>query len=239
MKYLNNLKTIIVLVLLVEIVKFSIPHFIPFEELDNDDKISIFNLLTILIGGGWALFIYTKNSNRESGNFLKIYISATLKDSFLSINTRVKNKTYEDKKIFAAFLIITKQSEDIVSEVNKYLNQSFIDTNSFLNLSTYKTLIKEDFAFIQLPYYYSENLRVGNEHLSFSIAGIENTNINNLNKNIYEVRFFIYRKFNFLNPYHRCVQTCFVSDSKLNSLFIDLPEAGVEMLKNQKKNAKN
>jgi hypothetical protein len=195
-------------------------------------------ILTILIGGGWALFIYTKNSNRERGNFLKIYVSTTLKDSFLSINTRVKNKTDDDKKIHAAFLIITKQSLDIVNEVNKHLNQSFKNTNSFLNLSSHKTLIKEDFAFIQLPYYYSENIKVGNEDLSYSLGTIQQRLPGN-RKKIYEVRFFVYRDPKDVNPYHRIVQTCFISESKLDYLFIDLLEARDEMLKNDKNKFKN
>jgi hypothetical protein len=89
-------------------------------------------------------------------------------------------------------------------------------------LNSQKTLIKEDFAFIQLPYYYSENIKVGNKYLSYSLGTIHQRLLSNREK-IYEVRFFVYRDTKDVNPLHRIVQTCFVSESKLNSLFIDLP----------------
>jgi len=149
------------------------------------------------------------------------------------------NVTMSDGKIKTSFIIITVQGKNIIEEVNINLRQHIDSTNNFSILKNSATYISEDFAFIKLPYYYSENIKVGNEHLSFSIAGIENINLNNLKKNIYEVRFFVYRKYNLFNPYHRCVQTCFVSESKLYSLFTKFPIEFKENGSSKKKKENN
>lgn len=228
-----NILTILLIVIVVEIVKFSIPHFIPFKELSNEDEISIFHLLAIIIGGGWALFIYTKNSKRERNNFLKIYVSTTLIGDFLSINTRVINKTDQDKKIYAAFLIITIQPKDIISEVNKHLSQSFKNTNSLSNLKDHNTLIKEDFAFIQLPYYYNENIKVDNEDLSYSLGTILKKYPNS-RQEVYEVRFFVYRNPKDRNPYHRIVQTTFSAEQSVRELFKNIEIKSLQNAKTKK-----
>lgn len=141
-------------------------------------------------------------------------------DNCITIKTEVKNETNIDREIYASFLVITKQGSKIVEEVNNNLNESFNYTNNFSNLKFSENVINEEFAFIQLPYYYSENVKVGNEDLSYSIGSIfEDTN--STNSLIYEVRFFVFRNPNDTNPYHRSVQTIFSTNIELDKLFKD------------------
>jgi len=88
-------------------------------------------------------------------------------------------------------------------------------------LKDHKTLTKEDFAFIQLPYYYNENIKVDNEDLSYSIGTILEKHPNR-SQEIYEVRFFVYRDPKDTNPYHRIVQTTFSAEQSIRELFKNL-----------------
>lgn len=125
--------------------------------------------------------------------------------------------------------------------MNKELRQEFESTTEFVNLKRTKSVIKPSFAFIHLPYYYSENIKVGNEDLSFSIGGFESSNSESRTKQIYEVRFFVYRNVDDINYYHRSVQTCFSTCINLNALFEDYaknsPEPG-KTFSNTKKASK-
>jgi hypothetical protein len=209
---------IISVVFILEILKYSLPFYIPFDLLTNEDRLMVMQLIFVLVGGGWALRLYYIANVQDKGNYLKTYVSIGIDGDFISIKTEVKNETSVDRKIYASFLIITKQGSDIVEEVNKNLNQSFKFTNNFSNLKFDKNKIDDDFAFIQLPYYYSENVKVGNEDLSFSLGSVFKNKINEQSQ-IYEVRFFVFRNPKDTNPYHRSVQTVFSSEIKLNKLF--------------------
>jgi hypothetical protein len=243
MKFLNQIKYILVVILVVFFIEFLSKYFscsLFLNTFSNGDVLTLIQISITVIGGTWALRLYYVANIKNKEDFLKMYVSATNDNNVVTIKTEVKNETKSNRKIKTAFLIITLQGKNIIDEVNNNLNQQVKKTNDFIVIKNSANYSSENFAFIKLPYYYSENLRVGNEHLSFSIAGTENMNLNNLNKKIYEVRFFVYRKYNLLNPYHRCVQTCFISESKLDSLFIDLPdEAKDEKLEKQKKKFKN
>ncbi len=240
MKFLNQIKYILVVILVVFFVEFLTKYFscsLFLNTFSNGDVLTLIQISITVIGGAWALRLYYVANIKNKEDFLKMYVSATNDNNVVTIKTEVKNETKSNRKIKTAFLIITLQGKNIIDEVNNNLNQQVKKTNDFIVLKNSANYSSENFTFIKLPYYYSENLRVGNEHLSFSIAGTENMN---LNKKIYEVRFFVYRKYNLLNPCHRCVQTCFISESKLDSLFIDLPdEAKDEKLEKQKKKFKN
>lgn len=200
--------------------KYLFPYFITFEALNNDNKLSLLQLICITIGGGWALRLYCLSIEKDKENYLKTYVSVRINENFLSIKTELINVTDIDRKIYAAFLIITKQGSKIIEEVNSNLNQSFKLTNDFSNLKFSENVLKEGFAFIQLPYYFSENIKVGNEHLSYSI-GLVNKIRNNIDSQIFEVRFFVFRDPKDSNPYHRSVQTIFNTNLTLNKLFND------------------
>ncbi len=232
---IKNIGFIVLVISIYEILRYSIPYYFPFEKLNNEHKLSVFQLLFTIIAGSWALRIYYLTNKREKENYLKIYVSTIFDENHLSIKTELKNLTDTDRKIHSSFLIITKQGSEIIDEVNCNLNQNFKNTNCFSNLQSVKNLLKQDFAFIQLPFYTNENVKVGNEDLSFSIASIfEKQNISI--SQIYEVRFFVFRNLNDTNAYHRCVQTVFISDVPLNILFKDFHHNNYSKNKKSKQN---
>jgi hypothetical protein len=211
---------IIIVVFLVEGIKYLFSYFITFEALNNDNKLSFLQLICIIIGGGWALRLYYLSIKKEKENYLKTYVSVMFNENFLTIKTELNNATDIDRKIYSSFLIITKQGSKIIKEVNSNLNENFLFTNNFSNLKFSENVLKEDFAFIQLPYYFSENVKVGNEDLSFSIGSVDKSRIT-IDSQIYEVRFFVFRDPKDPNPYHRSVQTVFSSNLTLNLLLKD------------------
>lgn len=217
---IKNIGLVVLVVLILEILKYSLPYYIPFDKLNNEHRLSALQLILTTIAGGWALWLYYFANIKDKGNYLKTYVFASNDEGFITIKTEVKNETNIDREIYASFLIITKQGSKIIDEVNNNLNKSFKYTNSFSNLKFSKNILNEEFAFIQLPYYNSENVKVGNEDLSYSIGSVfENKTLSG--SKIYEVRFFVFRNPNDSNPYHRSVQTVFCSNIKLNELFKD------------------
>ena len=234
-KQIKKVGLIILIISIFEVLKFSFPYFFPFEKLNNENKLSLLGLVLTVIGGSWALRIYYLSNKREKENYLKIYVSTIFDEDQLSIKTELKNLTDTDRKIHSSFLIITKQCSEIIDEVNCNLNQNFKNTNCFSNLQSVKNLLKQDFAFIQLPFYTNENVKVGNEDLSFSIASIFEKQSISISQ-IYEVRFFVFRNLNDTNPYHRCVQTVFISDVPLNILFKDFQHNNYSKNKKSKQN---
>lgn len=217
---IKNIGFIVLVISIFEILRYSIPYYFPFEKLNNEHKLSVFQLLFTIVAGSWALRLYYVANIKDKDNYLKTFVSTYNDNGFISIKTEVKNETNIDREIYASFLIITKQGCKIVEEVNNNLNQSFNYTNNFSNLKLSENVIKEEFAFIQLPYYYGENVKVGNEDLSYSIGLHANTNTSD-SLQIYEVRFFVFRNPKDTNPYHRSVQTTFSLNSKLELLFKD------------------
>lgn len=217
---IKNIGCIVLVISTFEILRYSIPYYFPFEKLNNEHKLSVFQLLFTIIAGSWALRLYYIANIKDKDNYLKNYVLVLKDDDCITIKTEVKNETNIDREIYASFLVITKQGSKIVEEVNNNLNQSFNYTNNFSNLKFSKNVINEEFAFIQLPYYYSENVKVGNEDLSYSIGLHANTNTSD-SLQIYEVRFFVFRNPKDTNPYHRSVQTTFSLNSKLDLLFKD------------------
>jgi len=236
---------IVSVVFILETLKYSLPYYIPFDLLNNQDRLMVLQLLFIAVGGGWALCLYYIANIKDKGNYLKTYVSIGIDGDFISIKTEIKNETNIDREIYASFLIITKQGSNIVDEMNINLNQNLEFTNNFSNLKFTENKIDDDFAFIQLPYYYSENVKVGNEDLSFSVGSVFKSQ-NSEQSEVYEVRFFVFRNPKDNNPYHRSVQTVFSSDIKLNKLFKNCyPNSNLNSLKqnhkhlNSNKNEKN
>lgn len=238
--YFNKVKEPFLIAFTAAIIVLFLNNYLCFTlfnyPLTNDDILSLIQIGVTIIGGVWALRIYNISKRKEKNDFLKTYAVAEVENQFIKIKTEVQNETNTDREITASFIIIIKQGEDILDKTNTMLNQNFKSTTKFIHLKDSKNIINESFAFIQLPYYTSENIKVGNEDLSFSLGGFEKVNSVNPTQKIYEVRFFVYRKSNSINPYHRCVQTCFVSMSGLDDLFYDYKSINQKSSINTKKN---
>ena len=147
---------------------------------------------------------YFEENKRKSENYLDLKLKVKQQGEIYKLATQVMNKSGEDKEIFFSFLLITKQEDNIIEKVNDFLQQHKIDdemryTNDFIRLRKYiwDPFHTERMAIIPLPFYYSENIYIGNESPGYTYA-FDNAKTK-LEKGIYSVRFFIYPR----NGYHR------------------------------------
>jgi hypothetical protein len=181
------------------------------------DIISIYSFTLALIASITAFVLYNYNSRDEESNYLELTLTSTIEDGNIKLRTEVFNPTKFDREIYFAFLLVTKtciEEDGFIRTVNENFNTDFRITNSFNKLKYQKQIVRQNFGFYPLGYYYNENIRVGNEKLSFEKYLFLD---NNSNENIseYEVRFFIYRNKNEVNNYHRSVCSSFVGKSIL------------------------
>lgn len=129
------------------------------------------------------------------------------------IDTTVLNDVSIDKGIFHSFLLITKKDDDthFMRQANQNLETNFKCTNDLIGTSPFIKRLAQGFAYIPLPFFYSENLKVGNEILQFSYSlSINELAIIKPNQNTtehYEVRFFIFRDD---GGYHRSTESALI-----------------------------
>jgi hypothetical protein len=144
----------------------------------------------------------------EGGNYLRI--SLTLddpKDGMVLARTTVDNRHIFPKDLTYAILLVGPESEDLRESARIVAKKCEYDGS--INYSNDLELFRIDApqyeggrALIQLKYYYSENIAIGDEILTYSAP----INLESFEKGIhYSVRFFIFGK----NRLHRSVQNCF------------------------------
>lgn len=174
----------------------------------NDTKSLISQYVGILVTGiGFIVAIYqlkfstdqyVNELKSKSKNFLELNIDVKNINQFYSLNTQVVNKSGEDKEIDYSFLLITKQDEDILSNFNiitKYLDlkSDISATNDFNCIKNYinnPLFINNSIAIIPLSFYFSENIKIGNENPSYTYSF--DNNEAKLKTGIYSVRFYIF-----------------------------------------------
>ena len=162
-----------------------------------------------LVGGFAGLTTLGVKIIEELSGFLKIKVQVNQINN-CSVLTEIENtgKLFS-KKIKNAFLIISPEHSDLIETgqiiANELGLQIIIDrTNKFENFQSTQPIYfnNNTIAFIPLPYYYSENIAIGDEVLTYSCS-IENTRLMVGN---YSVRFFICGE----NRYHRSTQTLLI-----------------------------
>jgi len=180
---------------------------------DNDTKDLVIQFSLLFITGLGFIFgiqqvrigfnQYLEEKKKEFENFLDLSVSAKKMSSFYSIKTQVLNKSAENKAIDYSFLLICKQEEDIVKVFNNILNKigsdQTVDCSNDFNIIkeiiNESTFLENKYAIVPLDFYFSENIRIGNESPSYTYS-FDLTN-NPLENGIYTVRFFIYPEIGF------------------------------------------
>ena len=184
-----------------------------------ENKLNFITIFFSLIAAIWIGINYYLSRYKEKDNYLKISVDIEFILDQLFIKTSVSNEQYFKKDIDFAFLEIVQFNQKSTDLINKSFNKKFICTNDYIelknSLNSTKPLYLEENNILgllyPLYYYTSENVRVGNEVLTYSIPVeklFENIKINNLDE-FYEVKFYVYRQKNKINSYHRVVQTVF------------------------------
>ncbi len=158
-----------------------------------------------LVGGLAGLTALGFKVYEELVGYLKVKVQVDGKDKFYSVLTEIENTSkWSRKKIDNAFLIISPENSDLIEtgvKVAKQLNlDDYIEnTNDFEKLTgELSVYFDNQFAFIPLDFYYSENIAIGDEKLTYRCS-VDKTK---LKPGSYSVRFFIYGE----SRYHRSTQ---------------------------------
>lgn len=182
-----------------------------------------------------TLWTYFRIKQKEQNDFLKLNIDVQYSDSPSSdiiIKTKITNNVNTIKKVKFSCLVISKfydtsNLENKQEDDNKISSLDFEAKTDFLTKITSLTgcatkvkytdeIIKlKQFpascdpklgiAFLPLPFYYAENVRFGNEEVSYTFL-LDHNEIK-LMSGKYSVRFFVFRKDRGL---HRCVHDAFI-----------------------------
>ncbi|MBP6024071.1 hypothetical protein [Ferruginibacter sp.] len=142
----------------------------------------------------------------EVMGYIQIKVSSSyLNDAYL-INTEVENSSkWSRKKIDNAFLIISPENTNILktgARITLNLNptNTIRSTNDFKNFtSDLPIYLSGGYAFIPLDFYYSENIAIGDEKLTYSCS----IDRSQLQPGSYSVRFYVFDK----KRYHRSTQS--------------------------------
>lgn len=184
------------------------------------------------MGGGWGLFSYLRIRKSELNNFLKIFVEVEEIGNEIYIKTKVDNPINRYKYIKSAFLIINyaneQPNESFKQNISTFLGVvNLKNTNELIAIANQKKRVCCKNAFIPLPYFYDENIRVGNEFLTY-IYVLNRNECNLLLSGIYEVRFFVFSKEGHL---HRSVQSAFRLNGSSNQRVCDKCEIKFKNLK--------
>lgn len=148
---------------------------------------------------------YLDDIKKKEKDYLDLSIETKYLNDFYSLRTQVINKSREDKDIDYSFILISKQEDDILEKIQSIddflkLNEEIGCSNDFIKLKDKiekPLIIDNSVCIIPLEFYFSENIRIGNENPSYTFS-FHKDDIK-LNEGIYSVRFYIFPK----NGYHR------------------------------------
>lgn len=191
-----------ILILLSIIFKvFNLDRLFEIIKLTTDLFVSFSLVLVTIVGFLFAT--YSIKSSYEK--YLILSVMTKKEGDFIHIITKIENNTEIPKDLNFAFLFISKQNKNPIEMMNSLVigkPKPFNYTNDFIKLKgNCESIIENENAiYIPLSFYYSENIKIGDESPTYSyVIDCNNTVLLN---NIYTVRFYVFPK----NGYHR--STC-------------------------------
>jgi hypothetical protein len=159
------------------------------------EGVGIVTILSLLGGFAGAITLVWRIFDTFR-SYLHIEISTELIDvSLVRFRTVVENKNLTAKKLASAFLVIGPENETPAETVKKLLNNNFSDYTEMVRLVTEEIRVNHDprvdpqagRALIPLPYYFTENVDIADEKLSFE----KTLDCSLFPKGNYSVRFYI------------------------------------------------
>ena len=162
-----------------------------------------------LLGGLAGLAALAWRIVDEFGSYLRIAVKADLpKDDWVTVLATVDNKGNRPKDVSYAFLLVGPESESPMESARIVARKVGYDgvlryTNDLANLSLEAPVYADGRAFIPLVFFYSENVRIGDETLTYRVP----VDVRQLRAGLpYAVRFFVFPK----GRLHRSTHDCFV-----------------------------
>ncbi|MBI4744866.1 MAG: hypothetical protein HY776_08660 [Actinobacteria bacterium] len=146
-------------------------------------------------------------------SYLYIDITVDSDGKVVSAKTVVENRSGRDKKINNALLLIGPEEESPVDTFNRLskvatLGMEVRSTNEIAAVQLSAPIYDgEGRAIIPLPFYYSENITIGDERLNYR-ATLDSDKLNS--GRAYSVRFFVWAT----GRYHRSTHDSFVLKEK-------------------------
>jgi hypothetical protein len=150
----------------------------------------------------WRLF-------DEYRAFLRLAVSTEpAPPKWMMITTEIDNRGLRAKRITAALVLVGPENESPIDTVNSLLehaDRSTVgSTNDFVTIA--ENIVHADRAVLMIPFYYSENVHIADETLSYTLPlNVEALPIGEP----YAVRFLIFGE----HRLHRSTQSCFVRPS--------------------------
>ena len=161
---------------------------------------------------GFTISKYISIKNKSINNFVKISVESNSE----IIKTKVWNDVNEGKGIKFALLVITPFSigrtdvqftEDLNRISEKLIQQNKVEvTDDLIHWLNSAPFFQEDHYFIPLPFYYIENISIGNEDLTFEVdVDAVNKEEPRLKTGTYSVRFFVFSNGDHLHRSTHCI----------------------------------
>ena len=161
-----------------------------------------------LIGGILGIIAFLWKIWDVVSSYLHISVQVSKTENMASVKTQVQNKSLRGKSLTKALLLIGPENEDPLETANyisKEIGQGidFEYTNDIEFLQARVPIYSDNKrALVPLPFFYSEQVRVADESLTYRAS----LDLSKLEKNLhYSVRFFIFGK----NRLHRSTQDLF------------------------------
>ena len=193
--------TFLLILLSISLKIFAFDQLFEIIKLTTDLFIS-FSLVLVTITG-FLLATYSIKSSYEK--YLILSVMTKKEGDFIHIITKIENNTEIPKDLNFAFLFISKQNKNPIEMMNSLVigkPKPFNYTNDFIKLKgNCESIIENENAiYIPLSFYYSENIKIGDESPTYShVIDCNNTVLLN---DVYTVRFYVFPE----NGYHR--STC-------------------------------
>jgi len=160
-----------------------------------------------MLGVVLALIQYWRTTRKHL--HIGLSVDEGIEDGWFRISTEVQNRGEVARRVDYAMVLIGPEREDPLKTAEILLGREFECTNDFAEIEEMEAvqdasiLQQEDRALIPLPFYFSENIDVGDEDLTYDVPVCANEFKHNTP---YSARFFIFSK----DHYHRSTQRMFV-----------------------------
>ena len=159
-----------------------------------------FSLFIGIIGGFCGIVSIIWHFYDSFRSYLRVAVECSnYNEENIKIRCAIDNGGFRHKTIDNAFILISSDNKDLIEvgkDIANYLSipQNEINySNDFIYFETEKPIFseKKDFCLIPLPFFYSEQVHIADEELSFSFF-LEKDKLKR--NQSYSIRFFIYNK---------------------------------------------
>ncbi|MCX6146910.1 MAG: hypothetical protein NTW25_06615 [Candidatus Kapabacteria bacterium] len=162
-----------------------------------------------ILAGFTGLGIFAYKIYIELKGYVRTSVKVIQNDNPIQIFTEIENSSRKFKRVIDnAFVIVSPELEDILvvgQKINNVLkiSNTICKTNDFENFKLSEpTYIDNCIVIIPLQFYFSENIQIGDETLTYSCS----LNRTLLEKGNYSVRFYIFGE----SRLHRSTQALLV-----------------------------